>query len=185
MAQSSLLEAPEGTGSADSARSALVGRLLELAGELHRTFKVSVSAEMRARVGGLTLHQLDALMALERSPLAMRALAERLEISESAATALADRLVAHGLVERRVDPNDRRSVRLVLSGEAAELTASFRQRQRAHAEDVVQVLSTAELAELVSLLEQLAGRAPGGAAGDDPEKHGVDSEAERTEADHD
>jgi DNA-binding MarR family transcriptional regulator len=157
MTHSSLLEAPEGTQAGAPERTVLVARLLELAAELHRTFKVSVSSEMRQRFGGLTLHQLDALMALERSPLAMRALAERLEISESAATALADRLVAHGLVERQVDPRDRRSVRLVLSDEAAELTRAFRGRQRAHAEGVVRVLSTEQLADLVGLLERLAG----------------------------
>lgn len=184
MTQSSLLEVLEGGSTAEAERPALVDRLLELAGELHRTFKVSVSADMRARFGGLTLHQLDALMALEHSPLAMRALAERLEISESAATALADRLVGHGLVERQVDRNDRRCVRLVLSDEAAELTASFRHRQRTHAEDVVRVLSTVQLAQLIGLLEQLAdhGSAPAGERASDSDN---DDGGERTEVDHD
>jgi DNA-binding MarR family transcriptional regulator len=66
---------------------------------------------------GLSLAKLGALrhLALATEPLTLTQLAERHCCGRSNVTALIDRLEADGLVERTVDPNDRRNVRASLT----------------------------------------------------------------------
>lgn len=68
----------------------------------------------------LTMSQFKLIMLLfERGALHGGALAREMEVSLSTITGLVDRLVAHGLVRREEDPNDRRLVlhRLTNNGE--------------------------------------------------------------------
>ncbi|MGS2806869.1 MarR family winged helix-turn-helix transcriptional regulator [Nocardia sp. MW-W600-9] len=67
---------------------------------------------------GLSGLDLNALMRLSRSPnrrLRMSDLATQTELSTSGVTRLVDRLATAGLVERRLDPTDRRSAYAVLT----------------------------------------------------------------------
>ena len=65
---------------------------------------------------GLSLPQWFALQQLNpEGPESMRHLAPCLQVDPSAITGLVDRLEAKGLVERRVDPEDRRVKALVLT----------------------------------------------------------------------
>jgi DNA-binding MarR family transcriptional regulator len=84
----------------------------------------------------------------------MRAVAAHLKCDPSNITGLIDRIEARGLVERTLDPGDRR-VRLL-----ALTTGGRRVREGLVAELVVQVmasttLSAAEAAELVALLDRV------------------------------
>ncbi|GAC1337257.1 MAG: hypothetical protein NVSMB29_01280 [Candidatus Dormibacteria bacterium] len=55
----------------------------------------------------------------------MNELAVRVAISPSAATALVDRLMQHGLAERHPDLKDRRLLRVAVSGTASEAVRAF------------------------------------------------------------
>ncbi len=86
----------------------------------------------------------------------MHSLATLHGTSRSSTTELVDRLVAQGLVERRHDAHDRRTIEVALTRQAKELLVRFRQLQTASITTLVDVYSDAELATLVSLLEKLA-----------------------------
>jgi len=85
-------------------------------------------------------------------------LAQRLGIDRTVMTYLLDDLVQAGLVERRPDPADRRSRRVVLTSSGRAVLADLEQRLR-HAEDhILADLPRAEQDTLRRLLRQLADR---------------------------
>ncbi len=136
-------------------------RLLELAPAVRRAFEVKLDAEHRSLWRSLTAHQLEALVALEDGPRSMRSLCEHLEISESAGTALVDRLAARGLVERQADPADRRVVLIAASDAARAMVSQYRDLRQDRLATVLADLPTDDLATLVRIYETvLAG--PGG-----------------------
>jgi len=83
--------------------------------------------EVRARNRGLdrqgcdiTFAQGNALMAIsERGEVSLKELADMLHVSPPSASAMVDRLVEMGLLEREQSKVDRREVRIHLSGEGA------------------------------------------------------------------
>ena len=129
-------------------------RLLELTPSIRRAFEVRLSEE-RAQWLALTGHQLEALAALKEGSLTMRSLCERLDISESAGTALSDRLVARGMVARETDPSDRRVVRLALTDQATTMVERYRQLKSGHAAQLLSTLSHDDLERLVEIYETL------------------------------
>lgn len=68
-----------------------------------------------SRRAGMSLTELATLEHLTREQIGPAEIARRLEVSTAAATGIVDRLVAHGHVERRPDPDDRRRTQLVLT----------------------------------------------------------------------
>ncbi len=78
-------------------------------------------------LGDTDVRALVALLDLERAarPATPGALAAEVGLSSAACTALVDRLVAAGLVERAPDPDDRRRVRLLVTGSAKSLGEDF------------------------------------------------------------
>jgi DNA-binding MarR family transcriptional regulator len=75
------------------------------------------SFHARLREHDLTPPQAIALRNLAEGPVAMGAMADRLQCDASNMTGIADRLEERGLVERRADPADRRRVVLALTDE--------------------------------------------------------------------
>lgn len=71
----------------------------------------------------LSLAQFRLLANLSEGPSAASALAELLIVSRPSVTALADGLVERGLVERRAEPSDRRSVIHVLTDKGTRVVA--------------------------------------------------------------
>lgn len=71
----------------------------------------------------LSLPQYRLLANLSEGPSGASALAERLIVSRPSVTALADGLVERGLVDRRPEPGDRRSVIHVLTEQGHEVVA--------------------------------------------------------------
>lgn len=137
-------------------RDALVERFMALAPTVRRGFDVRLGQSDRSEWLSLTGHQLEALTALEEGSLTMRSLCERLEISESAGTALSDRLVARGMVAREPDPADRRVVRLALTGDARSMVERYRATKRARVTEVLSALDRDDLERLVTIYETLA-----------------------------
>jgi len=76
---------------------------------------VAVSARSIAGVHGVTLPQFRMLVVLADGPSNLRGLASGLDVADSTATRMVDRLVAAELVGRTVEPGDRRTIRLALT----------------------------------------------------------------------
>lgn len=143
---------------------------MELAPTVRRAFEVRLGAGERAEWLSLTGHQLEALTALEEGSLTMRSLCDRLDISESAGTALSDRLVARGMVAREPDPSDRRVVRLALTGQARSMVGRYREMKRTRVAELLAGLRRDDLEHLVHVYETLA------AVASAPEKPAADTE---------
>ena len=91
--------------------------------------------------------QLRALFALRRhGDCRMGTVASRLGTSMSSATGVIDRLVERGLVERRVDPEDRRSVVCRLSPEGLDLAERLLSLRRSVWEERLSALTQEEAA---------------------------------------
>ncbi|HUY97801.1 MAG TPA: MarR family transcriptional regulator [Verrucomicrobiae bacterium] len=165
-------------------RPKLVARLLQLQPQLRRRFEAampskasSVPATLREAMATATLRQLEAVRTLALcGPLAMHELADRQGVTRSTATEVVDRLVDHGLVERRDDPADRRSVTVALTATAERMAVQLNRAHAASLASLIEVLDDRELATLVRLLEKLVIPEPprpdaDAAAGDAP-SHG-------------
>lgn len=148
-------------GSAQLSRQELVERFLELRPALARRFAAARSPELRGELGSVTVHQLEVLHCLAGGDVTMSHLARRLDISVSAATDVADRLVRQALAERRADPRDRRVVVLALSEEGRRIVGRIERQRRKMAESILGALSDAQLGELLGLIEvMVAATAP-------------------------
>ncbi|MGC1212448.1 MAG: MarR family winged helix-turn-helix transcriptional regulator [Micromonospora sp.] len=144
MAQST---APTGPDRAD--RSALAGdavrRIMHVASAMRHYQDVEVAELGLTPAAARALHELD-----PDRPLPARDLAEQLRCDRSNVTALVDKLEQAGLVERRVDPTDRRQKTLVVTD------AGRRMRDRVHEvmsdSRLLGGLTTGELATLSELV---------------------------------
>ena len=148
-------QARKSSASRASARSALVDRYFELQPHLQRRFSAAVHRELRDELQSVTLHQLGVLFQLRSTTLTMRELARELDVSESAATAVTDRLVRQGLVDRLDDPADRRVVRLEISKSGAALVEQLHDAARRKTASLLSALDDAQLVQLVSIMETL------------------------------
>jgi len=102
-----------------------------------------------AKVG--VLHHLAAA----REPVPLSALAEVQKCVRSNITQLVDRLEKDGLVRRRADPNDRRSVRAALTAAGERLLARAHQVLAAEQQAIIGTLSAGHATNLKGALELL------------------------------
>lgn len=104
---------------------------------------------------GITYAQARVLriVAGAQEPLRMADLAERLDVVPRSATSMIDALETAGLVDRRPDPTDRRSIRLTATAAGRELLDSMQALRVAKAEELFGKLSAREQRELAHLLE--------------------------------
>ena len=84
-----------------------------------------------------------------------KALAQSLELTNGAVTAVTDRLVASGLMERVPHPDDRRSVLLQLTPLGGQIIARVSDLYRATIADVTSIESTQMLSEVDDFLRRL------------------------------
>lgn len=82
--------------------------------------------------------------------------AAKLCVSKGAATQILDALVAKRLVQRTLDPHDRRVVRLQLTTQSQLMTDQFQQYMTEAVADLFAVLSDAEVAQLGQLIDKVA-----------------------------
>ncbi len=137
------------------ARDLLVDRYLELQPQVQRRFSAGLHRELREELHSVTVHQLGVLMLLRGRSLTMRELAKELDVGESAATAVVDRLVRQGLVVRHDDPLDRRVVRLSLSKAGGSLVTKLHETACRKTSSLLVALSDEQLAQLVAIMETL------------------------------
>jgi DNA-binding MarR family transcriptional regulator len=123
---------------------------------------------------GLTFAQSRVLRILARrdEPMRIGDLAARFEVAPRSATSMIDSLETLGLVERRADPTDRRSVLVGLTPDGLALMTRIGEMRRASAEVLFGRLTTAQQEQLLEMLTMLTepdagcGRADAGDAGD-------------------
>jgi DNA-binding MarR family transcriptional regulator len=108
---------------------------------------------------GLTAAQARVIRFLEGigHPARMADIAAALEVVPRTATSMVDGLETLGLVTRAIDPNDRRSILVSLSGEGSQLLGRLAQARRRTAEMTFSPLSPSDRGELVRLLSALCG----------------------------
>src|SRR5690606_7415619 len=105
------------------------------------------------------MREYDVLYTLAKSqhPIRQRELTERVLLSQPALSRMLDRLDRRGLIERRVDRDDGRSVRVSLTDQGKVLQ---RRIGRLHARDVARAmtarLNTDELRRLQEICRKLA-----------------------------
>lgn len=150
----------------DDRRAQLADELVTLLGAMVRRLRATLpdalEAQLHAQLGTTTPHQLEALHILHRTQergtggLTMNELARQQGCAVSSASALADRLVSEGLVERVQDPADRRVVRLTATAKGDALCTRFGAVKRDVTMETMRALSVEELETLVGLLRKVA-----------------------------
>lgn len=110
----------------------------------------------RLRPLGLTVAQFDALANLYvEDGISQQVLAVRLLVTKGNVTGLVNRLADQGMVERRSDPADRRTNRIVLTPRGRALAKEALEVQGVVIKDMMGALSQAELRELRTLLARV------------------------------
>lgn len=92
----------------------------------------------------LTFTQLRALFVLGRDPLRVSDVARALGMSLASASALSDRLVRQGLVTRRPDTTDRRSVLLQITPAGTRVLRRIDRAETSHMTRAIRLMSAAE-----------------------------------------
>jgi DNA-binding MarR family transcriptional regulator len=138
----------------------------QLADQLYRlTRRLRGAQAQRLAPLGLTPAQERALRLITRSeePPRMTELADRLGIVPRSLTTVIDALEQAGLVQREIDPRNRRAILLRLTDQGAAVRDDLREARRRAAEDLFAPLPDADRETLAGLLARL----------DPPEQAGV------------
>ena len=113
----------------------------------------------RAKTRGTTRAQWIVLFRLrDQEGLSQVDLADVLELQPISLVRLLDRLVEHGLVERRSDPRDRRANRLFLTPSGRQLADDLDSLRDAIATDVLQGVAAAALESSLKTLRDVKDR---------------------------
>jgi len=116
----------------------------------------------RAKSRGTTRAQWIVLFRLrEQEGLSQVDLADVLELQPISLVRLLDRLVEHGLVERRSDPRDRRANRLFLTAAGRQLADDLDSLREAIATDVLQGMPAATIETSLKALRDIKERIKG------------------------
>ena len=107
---------------------------------------------------GLSGSQARVIRLLADAPLRMAAIADRLAVVPRSVTDMVDGVEAAGLVVRRADPDDRRSVLVELTPAGRLLLDRLDAARHQSADHVFGVLGEAQRAELLHLLRALCGQ---------------------------
>ena len=125
-------------------------------------------AEPGATSPAMTVPQLRALLFVRRRPdTGLSGVAEHLGESLPACSALVDRLVRGGLLDRSTDPDERRRIRLRLTSDGEARVANAQQRARRWLEREIAELSATDRERLIAglgILRQIATATDAGTA---------------------
>ena len=136
---------------------------------------VSIAARSLADLDEeVTIPQFRSLVVIaSRGPQAMGELAAALAVTSSTASRFCDRLERKGLVRRRRDPSDRRSVIVALTAPGREIVDTVTQRRRVDIAMLVEIVPTDARQSVVDGLRRLAE-----AAGEVPEESWITAPTE-------
>ena len=105
---------------------------------------VAVSARSIAGAKGVTLPQYRMLVVLDGRTSSLTELAAHLDVAPSTAVRMVDRLEAAGLVDRTVNPADRRETRLSLTTAGRRTVRTVTARRRRDLRSVLERIPVAE-----------------------------------------
>ncbi|MFB9833350.1 MarR family winged helix-turn-helix transcriptional regulator [Actinoallomurus acaciae] len=116
---------------------------------------VAVSARSLAAVEErVTLPQFRMLVVLASRPgMKLVTLAEQLAVNPSTAMRMVERLVAAGLVDRRVNPESRREILLCLTDAGAQIVDEVTSRRREEIAAIVAAMAPGQRAGLITALQ--------------------------------
>jgi len=97
-------------------------------------------------------YQIHALFTLIGTATTMGELAEEMNITLPSATALVDRLVKSGLVERQTDPDDRRIIRLLVTQEGRKVCEAMKKHRKKAFKVLLDAMSERDQAALYRIL---------------------------------
>lgn len=140
----------------DRAGTAPAMELAELLGHAARRLRRGSAAHLAPL--GLTMAQAHVLRFVGQGPMRMADIAAHLDVVPRTVTPMVDELEAAGLVVRRADPADRRSVLVEPTPEGRRLLERLKRARRATAQQVFGTLSDAQREQLRDLLGQLCER---------------------------
>lgn len=152
-----------GTSDAPERRAELAGELVTVFGALARRFRTAIPDALEAELGTVTPHQLEALHVLLQTReggaagLTMNELARLQGCALSSASALVDRLLREGLVDRVSDAADRRVVRVVPTAKGDAFCTQFAEVKRCVALQMMCQLTAAEMETLIALMRKATG----------------------------
>ena len=141
-------------------RSLLAGELVTVFAALARRFRTAIPDALEAELGTVTPHQLEALHVLVHAReggaagVTMNELARLQGCALSSASALVDRLLREGLVDRVSDAGDRRIVRVVPTAKGDAFCRQFAEVKRSIALQMLRQLNATEMETLVALLRK-------------------------------
>jgi len=130
---------------------------LERLDEVFQHMARRLHAELaQSMVSGITMSQFVVLKKLnEKGRVTVSEVAEELNVSLSAITALADRLYKAGLVERRRDEQDRRLVWLALTGEGEKIVSACRKTRLKVVGKYFEQLPEEDVERLIQIYEKI------------------------------
>ncbi|HIH43933.1 MAG TPA: MarR family transcriptional regulator [Candidatus Methanoperedenaceae archaeon] len=132
-------------------------------GAMNRISRLFVMMEGSACDASLSKPELLALAHIHREKRStMSGLAGVLGINVSTATGLVDRLVGKKLLRRERNHGDRRLVYVVLTARGTKVAAAYQEQIQAGIRHMLGLLTPAEQAQLIAILEKISGdRTPG------------------------
>jgi MarR family transcriptional regulator, organic hydroperoxide resistance regulator len=104
---------------------------------------------------GLSLKDYSILAGIDRGILYPTELAERLDWSKDMVTRIINKLLAAGLIERKIDDEDSRRIRLELSAKGHEQRTAIRKTIETTIEPILENLGKNQTEQLTGLLETL------------------------------
>lgn len=122
---------------------------------LTRAHRASVSAALEGVPHGLRGYQTLSTVARGEQPNQL-ALAGYLGIDRTVMTYVIDDLVAAGLVERRVNPNDRRERKIAVTAKGARLLQTLQRKVQQAEAEILEPLTAAQRAQFRDLLSVAA-----------------------------
>jgi DNA-binding MarR family transcriptional regulator len=137
----------------DASPTAVINRVLRLAGYLEAGLD-----EVAASVGLSRKGDFDTLAALRRAGeagLSPTQLAEAAMITTGGMTSRLDRLERAGLIQRHIDPHDRRALRIHLTGAGQDIVDGLFESSLARQRQFLEPLSSRDRATLSRLLRGL------------------------------
>lgn len=142
--------------------------LFQLMDDIRRDSLKKTPQTQQKRVMGLTMRQAGALVNVEiltrnnSRGIALKTLAQNMQMTVPATSLLVENMVNKGFLERTPNPEDRRAVCIRLSADGADFIENTRQFIAMEIEKHAQIFSPDEVETLGHLVEKLAGAYYGG-----------------------
>ncbi|NOZ61065.1 MAG: MarR family transcriptional regulator [Calditrichaeota bacterium] len=109
-----------------------------------------------SRVSDFSLAQFRVLMVVHHfDSLSVNELKQQLNIAQSSASEIIDRLVQQQMLKREKDPEDKRKTRLILTPRAKKLIQTQRERIKDYYRTILEILDEKDQTRLVDSFEQI------------------------------